>query len=109
MKNTVTRKKDIRTTRKEMNAMGFQNIKFKTWGHSHESFSFFIPELYNEFLEGDDKTKCNWAKKYCFQITDGFEEEEILSLEIDGIKLIGWADQKWIDGSKITFNLKNIA
>ncbi|MDA7820473.1 hypothetical protein N9A30_05605 [Flavobacteriaceae bacterium] len=85
-----TRKKDIRTTRKEFKAMGFQNIQFKTWGHHHERFSFFIPELYKEFLEGDDKTRCDWAKKFCLQITDGFEEEEILSLKIDGIELIGF-------------------
>jgi len=37
---------------------------------------------------------------------DGFEEKEILSLEIDGIKLVGWGDQKWIDGSDLTFKLK---
>ena len=109
MKNTVTRKKDIRTERKEMKAMGFQNIKFSTWGHSHERFTVFFPDLYNEFLEGDDKTKCDWAKKFCLQITDGFKEEEILALEIDGIKLIGWGDQEWIDGSKLKFNLKDIA
>ena len=107
MKNTVTpnRRKDIRTIRKEMKATGFQNIKFNTWGRSHERFSFFIPELYKEFLEGDDKTKCDWAKKFCLQITDGFEEKEILSLEIDGIKLIGWVDKKWIDGSELKFKL----
>ena len=107
MKNTVTpkRKKDIRTIRKEMKATGFQNIKFNTWGHSHERFSFFIPELYKEFLEGDDKTKCDWAKKFCFQLT-GYKEKDILAFELDGIKLIGWADQKWIDGSDLTFKLK---
>lgn len=103
-----TRKQDIRTTRKEMKAMGFQNIKFKTWGHSHERFSFFNPELYKEFLEGDDKTRCDWAKKFCLQITDGFEEEEILSLEIDGIELIGF-NHKWIDGSGLKFDYTKIA
>jgi hypothetical protein len=105
MNNTVTRKKDIRTTRKEMKAMGFQNIKFNTWGQSHERFSFFNPELYQEFLEGDDKTKCDWAKKFCIQITDGYKENEILSLEIDGIELLEWADRNWIDGSEQTFKL----
>ena len=105
---TKERKKDIRTTRKEMKAMGFQNIQFKTWGHYHERFSFFNPELYKEFLEGDDKTRCDWAKKFCFQITDGFEEEEILSLEIDGIELIGF-NQKWIDGSDLKFDHTKIA
>ena len=107
MKNTVTpnRRKDIRTIRKEMKATGFQNIKFNTWGHSHERFSFFTPELYKEFLEGDDKTKCDWAKKFCFQLT-GYKEKDILAFELDGIKLIGWADQKWIDGSDLTFKLK---
>ena len=105
MKNTVTRKKDIRTERKEMKAMGFQNLKFSTWGFHSENFLSISTSLYSEFLEGDDKTKCDWAKKFCFQITDGFEEKEILSLEIDGIKLIGWADKKWIDGSELKFKL----
>ena len=85
--------------------MGFQNLKFSTWGFHSENFLSISTSLYSEFLEGDDKTKCDWAKKFCLQITDGFEEKEILSLEIDGIKLIGWADKKWIDGSELKFKL----
>ena len=103
------RKEDIRTTRKKAKAIGFQNIQFSTWGEHHERFTHFIPTVYQEFLEGDDKTRCDWAKKFCVDITDGFEEEEIVALEIDGVKLLKWAEQKWIDGSDLKFDHTKIA
>ena len=104
-----TRKKDIRTTRKEMKAMGFQNIQFSTWGQHLERFTHFIPAVYQEFLEGDEKTRCDWAKKFCYQITDGYEESELLALKIDGIELLPFANKVWVDGSKRISKPKEVA
>jgi hypothetical protein len=99
------RKKDIRTVRKEMKAEGFVNIKFDTWGQSHETFGSFDPEKYKEFLDGDNKVKCDWVRKHIFTITGGYDVDDLVSLEIDGIELINWYQQKWIDGKPIDFNI----
>lgn len=95
-----TRKEDIRTTRKKAKAMGLQNIQFSTWGYHWERFIHLTPTFYQEFLDGDDKKRCDWAKKYCLLITDGYAESEIFALKIDGIQLLPFANNVWIDGSK---------
>lgn len=105
-----TRKKDIRTVRKEMKAIGFQNIKWSTWRYHHETFGSLSPLDYKMFLEGDNKEKCDWAKSRIKLLTGGeCNEDEILALEIDGVKLLEFANPYWIDGSKRNFNEKNIA
>ena len=104
-----TRKEDIRTTRKKAKSIGLQNIQFSTWGYHHEVFTSLTPIVYQEFLEGDDKTRCDWAKKYCLQITEGYEESEIFALKIDGIELLPFANKVWIDGSKRISKPKEVA
>ena len=66
-----TRKKDIRTVRKEMKAIGFQNIKWTTWRYHRETFGSLSPLDYKMFLEGDNKEKCDWAKRNIKILTGG--------------------------------------
>ena len=102
---TKERKKDIRTVRKEMKQLGFTNMKFSTWQHHHERFVCPNPELYAEkFIKGTIKDKCDYAKAFIVQATDGeFIEENILAFELDGFKLLEFANTKWADGSPRNF------
>ena len=102
MTPTKTRKKDIRTIRKEMKQLGFTNMKFSTWQHHHERFVCPNPELYVEkFIKGTIKDKCDYAKAFIVQATDGeFIEENILAFELDGFKLLDFANPHWEDGSE---------
>lgn len=109
MATVKKRKKDIRTIRKEMNSIGFTNLKFSTFGHHHERFVVPNPELYTEkFIKGTDKDKCDFAKAYILEATDGlYDEEDLLAFELDGIKCLEFAKLNWIDGSERKFNLEN--
>jgi len=104
MKTTIKkRKKDIRTIRKEAKANGFINIRFSVLEYHYEKFVYIRDELYNEFIEGNDKARCDWAKKFIIQITDGeYDEDDLLALKIDNIDLLKFCETKWIDTSDRT-------
>ena len=106
MATVKKRKKDRRTIRKEMKSIGFSSLKFSTWGHHHEKFVIPNPELYTEkFIQGTDRDKCDFAKAYIFEATDGLWcEEDLLAFELDGIKCLEFSKGKWIDGSERKFN-----
>lgn len=105
MKTTVKeRKKDIRTIRKEHIALGFFNIRFSVWGYHWERTVDLPNHLKMEFIDGDDKARCNWAKDFIIQLTDGeFNQDDLLAMKINGIDLLNFSEQKWIDGSDVTF------
>ena len=104
---TKTRKKDIRTIRKEMKQLGFTNMKFSTWQHHHERFVVPNPELYEEkFIKGTIKDKCDFAKVFIVQATDGlWIEEDLLAFELDGEVLLEFGKAKWADGSRRQFKM----
>lgn len=103
------RKKDIRTVRKEMKQLGFTNMKFSTLMNHHERFVVPNPELYGEkFIKGTIKDKCDFAKVFIFQATDGeWMEEDLLAFELDGFKLLEFANPNWADGSPRKFRQPN--
>ena len=104
---TKTRKKDIRTIRKEMKERGFTNMKFSTLMNHHEKFVVPNPELFEEkFIKGTIKDKCDFAKVFIAQSTDGFyTEEDLLAFELDGEVLLEFGKAKWVDGSRRQFKM----
>jgi len=98
------RKKDIRTIRKEHIALGFFNIRFSVWDYHWERTVDLPIDLKKEFIEGDDKARCDWAKDFIIQLTDGeYNQDDLLAMKINGIDLLNFSEQKWIDGSDVTF------